>query len=185
MRRVAAVGSRQIIRIINNDELAQLIVLVATPLLAQTDVPDLNETRQTPFRGILPTSSYSISDIEAINTGNGNVIFHIPLGGLPPGRGGRAAAGVPLIYNSKLWAAEGTYVCAGVDGYTQWILDSHVNQTGGWPVQHGCIPVQSALQRHSRQFMFNGGEMSGTWAGMAIRDSISRRKRPPANLGRT
>jgi RHS repeat-associated protein len=53
-----------------------------------------------PKRGFYPAGSYALSDIESINTTNGNVILRIPLASLPGGRGG-ARASVGLFYNSK------------------------------------------------------------------------------------
>jgi len=54
-----------------------------------------------PKRGFQPGNAYAISDIETINTTNGNLILHIPFGQLPPGRGG-LSGGISLRYNSKL-----------------------------------------------------------------------------------
>jgi hypothetical protein len=51
---------------------------------AQTPPP----VDEFPLRGVLPTISYALSDIETINTANGNVMMKIPLANLPPGRGG-------------------------------------------------------------------------------------------------
>src|SRR5690242_18087925 len=55
-----------------------------------------------PERGMNAGKSYSISDIETIALQTGNLMFNIPLGSLPAGRGGMSA-GVSLYYNSKLW----------------------------------------------------------------------------------
>lgn len=55
-----------------------------------------------PKRGFYPAGSYAVSDVESVNTTNGNVIFKIPLVSLPAGRGG-LSAGVGLFYNSKIW----------------------------------------------------------------------------------
>ena len=55
-----------------------------------------------PARGFQPGSAYSISDIENINTTNGNVTLNIPLVGLPKGRG-EVSSSISLVYNSKLY----------------------------------------------------------------------------------
>jgi RHS repeat-associated protein len=55
-----------------------------------------------PKRGFYPAGSYALSDLESINTANGNAILRIPLVSLPAGRGG-LSAGVGLFYNSKIW----------------------------------------------------------------------------------
>ncbi len=57
---------------------------------------------QSPERGTNSNKSYSVSDIETISMQSGNVMFNVPLGSLPPGRGGMSA-GLSLNYNSKLW----------------------------------------------------------------------------------
>ncbi|MGA9768529.1 MAG: hypothetical protein WBV94_05780 [Blastocatellia bacterium] len=58
---------------------------------------------QTPQRGFNPAGSYAISDVETINTTNGNLMLRIPIAALPPGRGGSPGPKVDLLYNSKLW----------------------------------------------------------------------------------
>ena len=58
---------------------------------------------KTSQRGFLPAGSYAISDLETINTVNGNLMLHIPMVSLPKGRAGTTGAGVGLIYNSKGW----------------------------------------------------------------------------------
>ena len=65
----------------------------------------------TPQRGFQPGASYALSDIESINTTNGNLSLHLPLGQLPAGRGGLSGQ-VNLHYDSKLY-----------DSQTQWYQD--------------------------------------------------------------
>lgn len=64
---------------------------------------------QTPKRGAQLGSSYSVGQIDAVNTTNGNVMLRLPLAKLPAGRGGMSA-GVTLVYNSKLWDTRTQYV---------------------------------------------------------------------------
>jgi RHS repeat-associated protein len=56
----------------------------------------------TPQRGFAPGGSYALTDIETVNTVNGNLMLRVPLASLPAGRGG-TSANLSLIYNSKLW----------------------------------------------------------------------------------
>lgn len=56
----------------------------------------------TPQRGFYPAGTFHSSDLETINAGNGNMMIHMPITSLPPGRGGLSAE-VRLIYNSKIW----------------------------------------------------------------------------------
>jgi hypothetical protein len=65
----------------------------------------------TPNRGFQPGASYALSDIETINTTNGNLSLHLPLGKLPAGRGGFSGQ-LNLHYDSKLY-----------DSKTQWYQD--------------------------------------------------------------
>ena len=60
---------------------------------------------KSPQRGVNQGGAYAISDVETINTTNGNVMLHIPLGALPSGRGGLSAS-VGLMYNSKLYDSQ-------------------------------------------------------------------------------
>lgn len=60
-------------------------------------------------RGFQPAGSYALSDLETINTVNGNMILNFPLGKLAPGRGG-LSAGINVVYNSKLYDTRLEYV---------------------------------------------------------------------------
>ena len=53
-------------------------------------------------RGMSPTGSYTISDIETVDNTSGNLTVRIPLASFPPGRAGQTA-GVGLIYNSAIY----------------------------------------------------------------------------------
>src|SRR5712692_6321026 len=77
-----------------------------------------------PKRGFQPGASYALSDIESINTTNGNMIMHFPLASLPVGRGG-LSAGINLIYNSKLY-----------NSGTGWYQDHYAGKFGCPP--EGC-----------------------------------------------
>ena len=53
-------------------------------------------------RGFTPTGSYQLSEIETVNSKNGNVVLVVPLASLPPGRGGNPGFELTLNYNSGL-----------------------------------------------------------------------------------
>ena len=53
-------------------------------------------------RGFVPTGSYQLSEIETVNSKNGNVTLVVPLASLPPGRGGNPGFELTLNYNSNL-----------------------------------------------------------------------------------
>src|SRR5881396_597971 len=75
-----------------------LVLLAPWAVRAQQDT--------IPQRGFFAAGSYALSDLETINTANGNVMFRIPLVSLPPGRAGtnsckaRTADGVTLLTTS-------------------------------------------------------------------------------------
>lgn len=62
----------------------------------------------TPARGFQPGGSYALSDIETINTTNGNLILNLTLGKLAPGRGGLSGQ-LSLHYDSKLYDSRTQY----------------------------------------------------------------------------
>lgn len=81
--------------------LLSLVLLLAAAARAQVS--------EQPQRGFHPGGSFALSDIEKINTVNGNMILNFPLATLPPGRGGLSAS-INLLYNSKLWDTHVEYV---------------------------------------------------------------------------
>ncbi len=96
-------------------------------LLCASWVQAQNPTQ--PKRGFYPAGSYAVSDVETINTTNGNVIFKIPLVSLPAGRGG-LSTGVGLFYNSKIWETYSTQDGRYEDlSYTTILRPSN---SGGW-----------------------------------------------------
>jgi hypothetical protein len=86
-------------------EICAVVALVAAsasaPASAQSgvlaDPPNLSSGG-----GAAATSSYSPSNIEAVNAVNGNTILSIPLARLAPGPAG-FSAGVGLVYNSTMF----------------------------------------------------------------------------------
>ena len=96
--------------------------LSAALLLFSGSVAEAEENPITPGLGILPTHSYAISDIEAIDKATGALSLHIPLAQLPPGPAG-FTAGLTLVYNSKYWMASHVQD-------TMWGLEESFS--GGW-----------------------------------------------------
>src|SRR4051794_18766237 len=82
--------------------LISLWVNSSVAIYAQEETTLQRETTTAPQRGFEPGGSYSLSNIESVNTTNGNLMLNIPLGGLPAGRGG-LSAGINLLYNSKMF----------------------------------------------------------------------------------
>src|SRR6185369_1465607 len=70
-----------------------------------------------------------LSDIESINTTNGNVILKIPLASLPAGRGG-SAEGVGLYYNSKPYETFSYQEGRFEDG--SFSTELRASDAGGW-----------------------------------------------------
>ena len=81
-------------RLVAGSVLAVAMGLGVTPLWAQG--------KEEGERGFVPTGSYQLSEIETVNTKNGNVLLQVPLASLPPGRGGEPGFQLTLNYNSQL-----------------------------------------------------------------------------------
>ncbi len=92
-------------------------------VIAQQDIAN-------PERGVTKGASFAISDIETINTTNGNLMLRIPLVSLPQGRGS-VGASIGLMYNSKLYD---TIVNETADHSNQLSLQNFMapGATGGW-----------------------------------------------------
>jgi len=121
--------------------------VLALWLILTIGQPSQGQNPAQPKRGFYPAGSYALSEIESINTTNGNVIFRIPLASLPPGRGG-LSAGVGLYYNSKIWE---TY--SYEDGRFEEVSYSTVlraSDAGGW--RYGFkYDMQLVLRAHENQ----------------------------------
>jgi len=106
----------------------------------------------TPQRGYQPGGSYALSDIETINTTNGNLMLNLPLGRLAPGRGGFSGQ-LNLHYDSKLY-----------DSKTQWYQDwEHL--VGGEP----HIAIRNMLVTNNQ-----GGWHYGTGYELQLIDRMSQ-----------
>lgn len=80
------------------------LLLGMAPVGAQTgssQTPQLD--RIAPERGFVPGGSYRLSEIETVNTKNGNVLLRVPLASLPPGRGASPGFQLSLNYDNNLW----------------------------------------------------------------------------------
>src|SRR6185369_5544248 len=104
------------------------LTLAAISLLIAVHVAQAQNPVQ-PKRGFYPAGSYALSDIESINTTNGNVILKIPLASLPAGRGG-SAAGVGLYYNSKPYETFSYQEGRFEDG--SFSTELRASDAGGW-----------------------------------------------------
>ncbi|HKU75415.1 MAG TPA: hypothetical protein VJR02_16000, partial [Pyrinomonadaceae bacterium] len=108
-----------------------------------------------PKRGFYPGGSYAISDIETVNTTNGNLILNIPIVSLPAGRGA-AGASVSLTYNSKVWDVEQIHD-PGEPGTGEGITFNDLVRSpeGGWRF---TLPVYSL---NLEEFVPNGTNCNG------------------------
>lgn len=108
------------------------VFAIAVFVICQLAFPNsqMGQDPSNPQRGIVKGATYSISDIETINTTNGNLMLNIPLASLPAGRGG-AGASVSLVYNSKLYD---TTVEELLDLSNQPALQNvlKISSSGGW-----------------------------------------------------
>ncbi|MGH9871910.1 MAG: RHS repeat domain-containing protein [Pyrinomonadaceae bacterium] len=78
-----------------------VVLCAAATCFAQSE-----QLEKIPDRGFHPTASYSLGNIETINTTSGNLMLDIPLASLPAGRGGHPGFQLKLGYNSKIWDGE-------------------------------------------------------------------------------
>jgi RHS repeat-associated protein len=93
------------------------------------------QAKRDPDRGFVAGASYALSDIETINTTNGNLMLNIPLASLPAGRG--PGFTFALRYNSKLWDSKGTRQTDGVhpetgEPYYFNLEEPTPSDKGGW-----------------------------------------------------
>ena len=121
-----------------------LSMFFASPSSAQNPVQ--------PKRGFYPAGSYALSDIESINTTNGNLILKIPLVSLPAGRGGMAA-GVGLYYNSKPYETFSFQDGRFEDGSFSTILQA--SDAGGW--RYGFRYDVELIHRSEENQLMSGG----------------------------
>jgi len=104
-----------------------LLFVFLTPLALQA------QQDSKPQRGFLPAGSYALTDLETINTGNGNLMLAIPLASLPAGRGGTPGPRIDLLYNSKLWDSYvWTYSCDPDIPYCDAHTEIVSSEDGGW-----------------------------------------------------
>ena len=109
----------------------EVLIAVAVTFLAgaavfgQIPVDDV-----IPNRGIMPTVTYSVSDIETIDTASGNVSINIPLVSLPAGRAGHSH-GIGLIYNSNIWEQKMQAMNSDpTTDWSSWLLE--YTEDSGW-----------------------------------------------------
>src|SRR5688500_6026028 len=88
------------------------------------------EEHKNPARGFQPGASYALSDIETINTTNGNLMFNIPLVSLPKGRG-EVGRSISLTYNSKLYDTSVEELLDDSNDFTDQNM-LVLSQRGGW-----------------------------------------------------
>lgn len=114
----------------------RLLIVLAT--LSLTTIIALGQTPGArPDRGVTPTGSYSVSDIENISLQNGNVNLNIPLASLPPIAGGKLSFTFNAQYNSKIWDVVRTQqIGEAWDLSEEYYVVDTVQQSdrGGWRV---------------------------------------------------
>ena len=71
----------------------------------------------TPDRGFHPGGSYALSDIETINTSNGNLMLNLALGKLAPGRGGLFRSSKPALRLQAIRQSDSVLSGLGASNY--------------------------------------------------------------------
>ena len=115
----------------------------------------------TPQRGFQSGGSYSLSDIESINTNvnNGNLMFNFALGKLPPGRTGLSAL-INLHYSSK-------------------IFDSHVQYYEDYEYAHAPLYEPVIVTRNLLWASDQGGWQYGTGYQLILEDRVAQYYQTP------
>jgi RHS repeat-associated protein len=109
-------------------------------------------------RGFHPGQSYALSDIETISMSSGNMMLSVPLGALPPGRGGSPGFQLSLIYNSKLYDTHIDEVPNDI-GVVENRVHLNSSKDGGWQY---AFPTGYQMRLISRR---NEGPTPGCNAG--------------------
>lgn len=109
-----------------------------------------------PQRGFHAGGSYALSDLETLSSTSGELMFNLPVGSLPPGRGGLSAQ-VKLHYSSKLWDLWHTfdYTRFGATWPAEHLLTS---DEGGWRYTYHYW-----LKLEYRQMSETQGFCDGSW----------------------
>jgi RHS repeat-associated protein len=112
-------------------------VLFLTFLLG-FELTAIAQTAARPDRGLQPSGSYAVSDIESINLTVGNVNLSIPLASLPPIAGGKLSFTLNATYNSKLWDVTRYQVKQNEPPIYNYIVDTpQISSSGGWQLFGG------------------------------------------------
>lgn len=107
-------------------------------LLITVITTSVNAQEVQPKKGFHVGSGYSFSEIETINTTNGNLSLNIPLANLPPSHGNLGGS-LNLFYNSKLYRTHVEEVLdASGQQALQNLLGAQVDKSsGGWDYSAG------------------------------------------------
>ena len=77
----------QVSLIKNPERYAQSLSLAVIVLVVcLSAIPTRAQLPPSPEHGFQPAGSFALSNIETINTANGNMILRVPIAALPPGR---------------------------------------------------------------------------------------------------
>jgi len=111
---------------------------------------------KNPQRGFQPGNSYALSDIETINTTNGNLMLNFLLGKTASGRGG-LSGGISLWYNSKLYDSDVTEITdgSGQESSQNYLITS---QKGAW---NWSSPLSYYIEFINRNTVEGGGHAFG------------------------
>jgi hypothetical protein len=95
-----------------------------------------------PEHGFQPAGSYGLSNIETINTANGNMMLRIPLAALPAGRGNSPGFQLGLVYNSKLYDTHIEEIPDEGTGQIVQQIQLNPSEQGGWHFDFSTYSLQ-------------------------------------------
>jgi RHS repeat-associated protein len=112
------------------------LIACVTPTHGQMQLPP------SPEHGFQPAGSYALSNIETINTANGNMMLRIPLAALPPGRGNSPGFQLGLVYNSKLYDTHIEEIPDEGTGQIVQQIQLNPSEQGGWHFDFSTYSLQ-------------------------------------------
>ena len=134
------------------------------------------QSAQQPQRGVAPTGTFALSEIESINTSNGNVMFNIPITSLPINQGGSPGMGLSLMYNSKVFDPTAVLVPNGASFSQRTFLITSPN--GNWRYVLG-FSLELIDRRSDYMYPYGGTPQQECFTSPSAAEVIKVRMRFP------
>ncbi|HEV8432695.1 MAG TPA: hypothetical protein VGR95_04725, partial [Thermoanaerobaculia bacterium] len=129
--------------------------LAAIPVLLLFVLGINAQEAPTQQRGFAPDKVFQVGEFDAVNTFNGNLAIHIPIGPSFPVNG-TLSHGLTLFYNSKVWDWEADPENGGASA----IPNRHSNAGMGWQVSVGRLEAPISTGNDSPNYVFEDSDGS-------------------------